>query len=443
MPDGRSTADRITSATLNSLRLTVRTLADCGWHGLGTRMRLLRIRRCNPIPLWWMECSTQPRRRCASSRSMPARGGRFGGSIRADGDTVQRRFRHRGVTVYKDRVFVTYRNFLWAIDRKTGQPIQKFGDDGHIDLRKGLDRPFETLSVSASSPGVIFEDMIILGTSVPETLPGAPGDIRAYDVNTGRMRWTFHTIPHPGEVRLRNVAAGRLEGERRRECVGGLERRSETRHGVRGDGLGVVRFLRRQSPRRQPVRRLRACAGRPNRKAGVAFSGRQARSVGSRFSGGAQPGHRDARTERKWMPWRRSPRPASSSCSTGRPASRCFRSSIVRFRHRRWTASRPRRRSLSAEAASFYAAGVYRRHGDEPDSRGPRGRARLAGQTRFEGHVHASQRARHGADAGYGWRRRVGRRGVRSGDRVALCELERAAMDYPHGDARHNLSLQQ
>jgi quinoprotein glucose dehydrogenase len=115
------------------------------------------------------------------------------------GETAQRRFRHRGVTIYKDRVFVTYRNLLWALDRKTGQPLQKFGDDGHIDLRKGLERPYEALSVSASSPGVIFEDMIILGSTVPETLPGAPGDIRAYDVNTGQMRWTFHTIPHPGE----------------------------------------------------------------------------------------------------------------------------------------------------------------------------------------------------------------------------------------------------
>jgi quinoprotein glucose dehydrogenase len=116
------------------------------------------------------------------------------------GDPIQRRFRHRGVTVYKDRVFVTYRNLLWAVDRKTGKPIQKFGEDGHVDLRKGLDRPFEQLSVSASSPGVIFEDMIVFGSSVPETLPGAPGDIRAYDVNTGQIRWTFHTIPHPGEA---------------------------------------------------------------------------------------------------------------------------------------------------------------------------------------------------------------------------------------------------
>ena len=57
----------------------------------------------------------------------------------------------------------------------------------------------ESMSVSASSPGVIFEDMIIMGSTVPETLPGSPGHIRAFDVNTGKLRWIFHTIPHPGE----------------------------------------------------------------------------------------------------------------------------------------------------------------------------------------------------------------------------------------------------
>lgn len=117
----------------------------------------------------------------------------------SNGDKIQRRFRHRGVTVTKDRVFANYRQYLWALDRKTGKPIQKFGDDGRIDLRKGLDRPYEHLSVGASSPGVVYGDLIIMGSAVPETLPGAPGDIRAYDVNTGQLRWTFHTIPHPGE----------------------------------------------------------------------------------------------------------------------------------------------------------------------------------------------------------------------------------------------------
>ena len=109
------------------------------------------------------------------------------------------RFRHRGVTVYKDRVFVTHRNNLWALDKRTGKPIDSFGDHGRVDLRKGLGRPFENMSVSASTPGVIFEDLFILGSTVSESLPSSPGDIRAYDVKTGALRWTFHTIPHPGE----------------------------------------------------------------------------------------------------------------------------------------------------------------------------------------------------------------------------------------------------
>ncbi len=109
------------------------------------------------------------------------------------------RYRHRGVVVYRDRVFATQRNNLWALDRKTGKPIPTFGRNGRVDLREGLDRPVEGLSVSASTPGVIFDGMLILGTAVPEALPSAPGDIRAYDAMTGAIRWIFHTIPHPGE----------------------------------------------------------------------------------------------------------------------------------------------------------------------------------------------------------------------------------------------------
>ncbi|MCU1263623.1 MAG: Pyrrolo-quinoline quinone, partial [Bryobacterales bacterium] len=115
------------------------------------------------------------------------------------GGQPQRRYRHRGVTVYQDRVFFTHRNFLWALDKKTGKPIPSFGVEGHIDLREGLDRPVQNMSVSASSPGVIFEDMIILGSTVPETLPGSPGHIRAFDTKTGKLRWIFRTIPRPGE----------------------------------------------------------------------------------------------------------------------------------------------------------------------------------------------------------------------------------------------------
>lgn len=109
------------------------------------------------------------------------------------------RIRHRGVTLANDRVIFNYRNRLYALDKRTGVPIRTFGDSGWVDLRAGLGRPVEGLSVSASSPGVVFDNLFIIGSSVPEALPSAPGDIRAYDIETGALRWSFHTIPHPGE----------------------------------------------------------------------------------------------------------------------------------------------------------------------------------------------------------------------------------------------------
>ncbi|MDA1028114.1 MAG: pyrroloquinoline quinone-dependent dehydrogenase [Bacteroidetes bacterium] len=116
-----------------------------------------------------------------------------------NGEPGGARFRHRGVTVTGDRVIFNYRNRLYALDRITGIPIPSFGKDGWVDLREGLGRPVEGLSVSASTPGVVFEDLFIIGSSMSESLPSAPGDIRAYDVKTGVLRWSFHTIPHPGE----------------------------------------------------------------------------------------------------------------------------------------------------------------------------------------------------------------------------------------------------
>jgi quinoprotein glucose dehydrogenase len=126
----------------------------------------------------------------------------------APADAPRTRFRHRGVTVHQDRVFVTYRNFLYALDRTTGQPIASFGSGGRIDLREGLGVPVERATVSASTPGAIFEDVIIFGSSVPETVPGTPGHIRAFDVKTGTLRWIFHTIPQAGEFGSETWPAG-------------------------------------------------------------------------------------------------------------------------------------------------------------------------------------------------------------------------------------------
>ena len=115
------------------------------------------------------------------------------------GKPTTQRFRQRGVVVHGDRVFFSHRNWLWALDKATGKPITSFGDSGRVDMRKGLDRPIEGVSISASTPGVVHDGLLIMGSTVAESLPSSPGDIRAYDVTTGELRWIFHTIPRPGE----------------------------------------------------------------------------------------------------------------------------------------------------------------------------------------------------------------------------------------------------
>ncbi|HWB87532.1 MAG TPA: PQQ-binding-like beta-propeller repeat protein [Bryobacteraceae bacterium] len=97
------------------------------------------------------------------------------------------------------RILAGISHFLYALNAETGKPIPSFGKEGRIDLRENLGRDPEGLSVSVTSPGAIYKDLIIMGDATPESLPAPPGDIRAYDIRTGKMRWIFHTIPHPGE----------------------------------------------------------------------------------------------------------------------------------------------------------------------------------------------------------------------------------------------------
>ena len=109
----------------------------------------------------------------------------------------------RGVAYWTDgktsRIFAGIMNYLYAIDAATGKVIPDFGEGGRIDLRKDLRGDFEQQSIALTSPGMIYQDMIIVGGRNPETHPSPPGDIRAFDVHTGALRWRFHTIPHPGE----------------------------------------------------------------------------------------------------------------------------------------------------------------------------------------------------------------------------------------------------
>lgn len=98
------------------------------------------------------------------------------------------------------RLMFGTRNFLYAIDPKTGRPIPSFGQEGRIDIRENLRGPAEEAGMYITSPGTVYKDLYIFSGRVSESTPASPGDIRAVDVNTGEFRWTFHTIPHPGEL---------------------------------------------------------------------------------------------------------------------------------------------------------------------------------------------------------------------------------------------------
>jgi quinoprotein glucose dehydrogenase len=118
----------------------------------------------------------------------------------------------RGAAYWTDghqgRIFSAVNNFLYALDASDGKPIPQFGEGGRIDLRKDLDRDYRQQSFTMTSPGVIYQDLIIVGGKEPEDHPAPPGDIRAYDVRTGALRWTFHTIPRPGEFGYDTWPAG-------------------------------------------------------------------------------------------------------------------------------------------------------------------------------------------------------------------------------------------
>jgi quinoprotein glucose dehydrogenase len=134
---------------------------------------------------------------------------------------------NRGVT-YCDatgypRLFMVAGNFLHAIDARTGRRVESFGHQGQIDLRDGLDRDVFYLSVGTSTPGVIFQDLLILGSTVGEgPTPTAPGHIRAFDVRTGKRRWIFHTIPHPGELGYETWPADAWKTLGGANCWGGM-----------------------------------------------------------------------------------------------------------------------------------------------------------------------------------------------------------------------------
>lgn len=113
----------------------------------------------------------------------------------------------RGVMYWQDeegndrRIFYSAGSKTYAIKAEDGKPVRSFGNNGFIDITQHLDRDSGTYNpfITTTSPGIIYKNVLIMGTRVAESADAAPGHIRAYDVRTGKLKWIFHTIPYPGE----------------------------------------------------------------------------------------------------------------------------------------------------------------------------------------------------------------------------------------------------
>jgi quinoprotein glucose dehydrogenase len=155
---------------------------------------------CNPIIIDGVMYATSARHRLyainASTGSSiwsfdPFNGGEGGGI-------------NRGVAYWEDgsdrRILYTAGDNLYAQNATTGQLIPGFGRGGKVSMNVGMRGDTALISVVPTSPGVVFHDLLIIGCEVSELFGAEPGYIRAYDIRTGQLVWTFHTIPHPGEA---------------------------------------------------------------------------------------------------------------------------------------------------------------------------------------------------------------------------------------------------
>ena len=196
---GYSSLDQITKENVNQLEVawTFRT-GDLPENGGFSMME------CNPIVVDDVMYVTSPTSKVIALRA--ATGEELWRFDPFDGE--RRRGLSRGVAYWEDgnrngeaekRILFTAGSYLYALDAASGTVITGFGEDGKVNLNVGLARDPSTISVRSTSPGSVYNNLLILGSSVGEGYGTPPGYVRAYDIRSGELRWTFHTIPQPGE----------------------------------------------------------------------------------------------------------------------------------------------------------------------------------------------------------------------------------------------------
>ncbi|MDB4485210.1 PQQ-binding-like beta-propeller repeat protein [bacterium] len=186
-----SALDQINRSNVNELEVA------WTWHSgdLGSTIE------CNPVIIDGIMYVTTPRIHCVALNAATGKmiwrfdpwNGKRGGGV------------SRGVSYWSDgksdhRIFYSAGDSLYALNAKTGQPVDSFGKNGRISHLDGFDTDVFFFSIGNNTPGLVWKDLLILGSTTGEgPQPCAPGHIRAFDVRTGIRQWIFHTIPHPGE----------------------------------------------------------------------------------------------------------------------------------------------------------------------------------------------------------------------------------------------------
>lgn len=157
--------------------------------------------QCNPLVIGGVLYGTTPTLKLfaldAATGEERWRFDPFAGSFGGFGMNVNRGLVHWGEGD-EERLFFSAGPRLYAISTRTGRPVPGFGEDGSISLHAGLERG-EDLFVVSNTPGVVYRDVLVVGTRVDEGPNAAPGHVRAFDARSGELRWVFHTVPHPGE----------------------------------------------------------------------------------------------------------------------------------------------------------------------------------------------------------------------------------------------------
>lgn len=193
-----STLDRINRRNVKDLQVA------WTFHTGGLDPKVNTAIQCTPIVVEDVMYLTSPTTvvfavEAATGRELwrfdPKRGNKYGG------------LRNRGVAYWSDGrkngerriVFATPDGQMYSLDAHTGKLDPAFGRQGTIELREGIERDLANTVYGVTAAPAIFKDLVILGFSVSEGYVSAPGDVRAYDVRTGKEVWRFHTVPRPGE----------------------------------------------------------------------------------------------------------------------------------------------------------------------------------------------------------------------------------------------------